>query len=179
MDSRNSTDKIMEIGRLSLVKGKLRHIMAVAENMRMEDEFECSLFDVSPLQALIMPFAFESSTTYTLLADETPVALLGTVETETEGVARVWFLATDKLHNHNVSFLKGCKDVIEILQGKYYILENFVPVENQSTINWLKWCGFVFDETGYSHNNYRFLKFIRCNINKSMSYNEMSQPIYH
>ena len=84
MDSRNSTDKIMEIGRLSLVKGKLRHIMAVAENMRMEDEFECSLFDVSPLQALIMPFAFESSTTYTLLADETPVALLGTVETETE-----------------------------------------------------------------------------------------------
>ena len=179
MDLRNSTDKIMEIGKLSLIKGRLSHVMAVAENMRIEDEFECSLFDISPMQALLMPFAFESSITYTLVAGDKPVALMGTVETEKAGTARVWFLATEELHKHNVSFLKGCKDVIELLQNKYHTLENFVPIENQSTIKWLKWCGFLFDESYYSHNNYKFLKFIRCNVNKSMSYNEMSQPIYH
>ena len=38
------------------------------------------------------------------------------VETEKTGTARVWFLATEELHKHNVSFLKGCKDVIELLE---------------------------------------------------------------
>lgn len=170
---------IMQIGELSLVKGQLSHIMRVAENMRMEDEFECSLFDVSPLEALLLPFAVNSKTTYTLMANNKPIALMGTVKTDMPKIGRVWFLATNELYEHQVSFLKGTKDVVDLLQGDYSMIENFIPIECDNTRKWLEWAGFVFDNEIYYLNNYKFHKFIRCNLNKNMSYNEMSQPIYH
>ena len=64
MVGRNSTPRniISKIGGLTLVKSLACDIPPIAENIREDDAYECSLFSMSPYEALLEGFTEEDST---------------------------------------------------------------------------------------------------------------------
>ena len=166
-------------GNLFLVESIPEDIPHIANNLRKEDEHECKLYDFAPNDAIFDSFIESEGRVFTLLDYEKPIAIMGVTPVNVD-IGKVWFLATDDLYKHYRTFLRKCPDVIDLLQGNYKVIFNFVPQDNLKTIRWLSWCGFYFDvNKTYLHNKHTFLQFFRCNIDKSMSYNKMSQPIYH
>jgi len=72
-------------------------------------------------------------------------------------------LGTHGIDKYRISFLKGCRGVIKLLQGDYKKIYNYVPKHHTDTINWLKWCGFELEDKKYAIENSLFYKFFRCN----------------
>jgi|MDSZ01.2.fsa_nt_gb hypothetical protein len=166
-------------GKLFLVKATYDDIPYIADNLRDEDKLELEMYDVAPYEAIYDSFIESEKTSYTLIDYNKPIAMMG-VSPINEDIGKVWFLATKELNKHYLSFLKKCPEVIDILQGNFKVIFNFVPDTHKKTMRWLAWCGFVFDiERKYLHNQHEFLQFFRCNVDESMSYNTKSQPIYH
>ena len=58
----------------------------------------------------------------------------------------IWLLAHEDIERYAVRFLKESRRVLAHLMGAYPRLENFVDVDNASTIRWLAWLGFSFDK---------------------------------
>ena len=181
MVGRNSTLRniISKIGDLTLVKSLACDIPPIAENIREDDAYECSLFSMSPYEALLEGFTEEDSRSYTLLNKGIPIGMMGVVR-ENDDIGRVWFLATDDVYKEYRKFLRKCPEVIDVLQGDFRVIFNYVPEENKKTMRWLIWCGFLFDiNNKYLHGSSRFMKFFRCKEEKSVKHIVMSQPIYH
>ena len=181
MDSKLYTARniLSKSGKLFLVKSIPDDIPHIANNLRDEDNYECELYDAAPYDAILDSFVESDGRVFTLLDYQEPIAMMG-VTPINKDIGKVWFLSTNNLYKHYMAFLRKCPDVIDLLQGNYKVIFNFVPEDNLKTIRWLSWCGFYFDvNKKYLHNKHTFLQFFRCNIDKSMSYNEMSQPIYH
>jgi len=161
--------EILRVGRLSLVKGAPEHAESVAERLRFNDRRECMIYGLEPLAALTEPFAAPISRTYTIKHDDESIAMCGVVEQDNKS-ARVWMLGTGGVNTNFRQFLRGCREVIDILQGKYETLENFVPVDHHETIMWLSWCGFVFDEELYEINGHTMMRFVRCTVQQNNVY---------
>jgi hypothetical protein len=135
---------------------KFSDIYHIAANMRKEDiqEIEASS-GLKPLEALINGWEL-SIHQKTICGDNNePIAMFGIVLPNV-----VWMLATDKLSEIKIYFLKRCRDYIENLQLTYPLLTNYVDERNTVHIKWLKFCGFKFYET-ININGYNFIRFER------------------
>lgn len=80
------------------------------------------------------------------MADETPVCVFGvaplTMLSET-GVP--WMLGTDLVRRYPRAIVVLGKMYVKLMLKDYIRLENFVHIENNIAIKWLKNCGFEFD----------------------------------
>lgn len=59
-----------------------------------------------------------------------------------EGLA--WLLMTSEIDNHKVFVAKHCKKGLKQMLAKYQRVYNWVNVENEDIIRWLKWMGAKF-----------------------------------
>ena len=171
-------DELMRVGRLSLVKSRPEHAEAIADSLRFFDKRECMIWGFTPLEALTEPFAIDGARNYTIRYDKRPIAMCGIVPTE-DNQARVWMLGTGAINNNFRPFLRGCKGVIDILQGDLDSIENFVPVDHHETIMWLSWCGFVFDDKTYEMNGHMMMRFVRCRERQNNVYYLNQRPVMH
>lgn len=77
------------------------------------------------------------------LVDGTPVALFGL---EPGGIIQrggtPWLVATDKLQENGIAFLKRNKQWVKEMHEKYGVLSNHVYYRNDKSIAWLEWLGF-------------------------------------
>lgn len=169
-----------EVGRikgLSLVKATIDHARMISDSLRMYDARECLIYGLTPLEALLEPFTVYGNKTYAIKLDETVLALCGTVPIE-DNAGRVWMLGTGGINNNYRLFLRGCKQAIDILQGEYDTIENFVPEDHTDTIMWLSWCGFVFDAQKYNIHGHNMMRFVRCRKPESNVY-YLERPVMH
>ena len=120
---------------------------------------------------------FNGNKTYAIKLNETVLALCGTVPIE-DNAGRVWMLGTGGINNNYRLFLRGCKQAIDILQGKYDTIENSVPEDHTDTIMWLSWCGFVFDAQKYNIHGHNMMRFVRCRKPESNVY-YLERPVMH
>ena len=150
----------------------------IAPYLRFQDKRECLIFGLEPIEALSEPLSIEGAKTYTIRYDDNCIAMCGTVPIDEE-TARVWMLGTGAINSNFRPFLRGCKEVIEILQGDYEMVENFVPVDHHETIMWLSWCGFVFDEVMHEVNGHTMMRFVRCINRKNNVYYLQQRPVMH
>lgn len=171
-------DELARVGRLSLVKGRPHHAEQIADSLRFFDKRECMIWGLPPLEALTEPFAVQGSRIYTICFDKRPIAMCGVVPTE-ERQGRVWMLGTGAINNNFRSFLRGCKEVINILQGDLESIENFVPIDHHETIMWLSWCGFTFDDVYYEINGHMMMRFVRCSVRQNNVYYLNQRPVTH
>ena len=182
MDLNNYINReiIASLRNISLAKAKVADVMPVSQNMRLPDIRECAIFGTQPFDCLMDAVINFPDETYTILMNERPVAMCGTSEyPNSKGNASVWMLGTNDIDKHYFVFLRGAKDCINILQADYKNIDNIVPVDHIKTIQWLKWCGFTFEEHIENHYGYDFLRFNRCNLFQSSIYNESSRSVIH
>lgn len=171
-------DELVRVGRLSLIKSRPHHAEEISESLRFHDKRECMIWGFTPLEALTEPFAIDGSRNYTIRFDDRPIAMCGTVPIE-EYQGRVWMLGTGAVNNNFRPFLRGCKEVINILQGDFHTIENFVPVDHHDTIMWLSWCGFTFDDETYEINGHAMMRFVRCRVRQNNVYYLNQRPVMH
>ncbi len=74
----------------------------------------------------------------------------------------IWLLCTDEVEECSLGFLRASKSILSRVDKEYDRLENIVDVENVSTIKWLSWLGFTFeDDPVITPLGFKFLRFRR------------------
>ena len=96
---------------------------------------------LGPLEAL--RFAFENSTfCASLELDGEVIAVCGmSPDTIIGNNASIWLIATDRISEIKLSFLRLCHFFISKMQESYSNLYNFVDAKNLRYIKWLETCG--------------------------------------
>lgn len=120
-------------------------IGAIAASMRPADKREVKLLsNQDPHEALTQSYRL-SSVTRTLSYRDQPLIMYGTSEFQ-KGIGIVWGLGSDALDKHVVGFLRMSKSEVEILQGGYQALFNYVHADNELHLRWVEYVGFtLFD----------------------------------
>ena len=167
-------NEALRVGRLSLIKSLPEHAERIADNMRKPDVRECYIHNLTPLEALTEPMVIQCSYLHCDLTRRR----LGCVGAYYRRYPRTHLAAWPYVYNFR-PFLRGCRPTIELLQGHYASVENFVPVDHHDTIMWLSWCGFTFDENMYEIHSHTFMRFERCAVDKNDGIGELSRPVMH
>ena len=136
---------IHERGEYNARPSVLEDIGAIAASMRPADQREVRLLSgQGPLDALTQSFV-HSSVTRTLSYKDQPLIMYGTAEFQ-PGVGIVWGLGSEALDDHVVGFLRMSRPEVEILQGSYSMIFNYVHADNDLHLKWVKFVGFnLFD----------------------------------
>jgi len=125
----------------------LYHMGCVAEHMRFADSKEAWLDALyRPMHAL-QASVENSSESYTLLCNNTPLAIYGLGRDPDPTIGHPWLLGTTWLeHGEGRRWLvRGALIVVGEFLQKKTLLENWVWKGNRTSIRWLKWLGFQFD----------------------------------
>tara|TARA_A100001015_G_scaffold263831_1_gene311064 strand:+ start:207 stop:728 length:522 start_codon:yes stop_codon:yes gene_type:complete len=171
-------DELARVGRLSLTNATVEDAKSIKDHLRYHDIRECLIHGLTPSEALNDPFFILGSRNFSIKLEDKVIGICGTVPIDPK-TARVWMLGTDEIMEHWFSFLKGSRKVVEILQGEYQLVENFVPVDHTHTIMWLQWCGFDFDDNLYDVANHTMIRFTRCKKSKNNVYYLTKRPVMH
>jgi len=166
------------VGNIYLTDSTLLHAKHVAEKMRPHDIRECAIHMLSPIEALTIPLETEGTKNYTVMHNDTPIGMCGTVATE-DNQARVWLLGTTDIDANYFNFAKSSRVGVEFLQGTYDLIENYVPIDHHHTIMWLAWSGFVVLDERLILNGHELLRFVRCNSVQFSVYNTSNRPVIH
>lgn len=151
------------IGRIDIVSSTSEDAKYLQENLRPDDVRECIIHGVSPNRALHMPLVDKGCKTFTALVDDIPICMFGTMQySNNSSFASIWLLGSKDIEKNYFSFLKASKEIIELLQNDYEVLENVVPSDHKRTITWLAWLGFSFYSVPVYVNSFECLRFVRC-----------------
>ena len=151
-------------GKLELRFARSSDIDLIYPYLRDNDVEECQLHNIDPREVFQSALYDKESVTYTIAVEDVPIAMLGVCDCKYEkSCGVVWMLGTHGIDKYRISFLKGCKGVIKLLQGDYKKIYNYVPKHHLETINWLEWCGFQIEDKKYAIEDSIFFKFFRCN----------------
>jgi len=137
------------LAKYDVVKAEHGHIPHIAANMRDADKIEIWYSSAStPTQALLNGLN-ESEKCYTVLVDGVPTLMFGVVERcLLDRTGTVWMLGTDDIHKIKFGrreFSIMWRKVLELVKG-YNIVDNYVHVDNETSIKWLEFMGFTFSE---------------------------------
>lgn len=171
-------DEFARYGKLSLVNAVAEDAKKIKDELRFADIRECLIQGFTPSEALTDPFFVTGARNFAIKYDDRTVGICGTIPISPKN-ARVWMLGTDEITMNWIPFLKGSRPVVDILQGQYEMVENFVPIDHTHTIMWLQWCGFDFDEQLYDVSNHTMMRFFRCKKDKNNVYYLTKRPVMH
>lgn len=121
----------------------------LAPRLRAVDRFELSLLsDRDPLDTLLHGFEHSDDPRTILAPDGEPVGMFGVVPFS-PGVGVVWMLAADRFTEIETikPFLRWCRPWVEDMQSRWPIMFNLIWTGNDTSLRWLRWCGFEFSPT--------------------------------
>lgn len=129
----------------------LNDAIKLAPNMKEGDVAEIKASNnLTPLQALIIPFTVEHAIIYTVIGDgEEPIAMFGSCPTPDEETGLVWLLSAESLiqKTYKTRFLRECKHWIGEISKPYSYVYNYVDVRNWKSVRWLEHFGFKILKT--------------------------------
>lgn len=122
-------------------------IQLVADNMRECDRREIwSAFHSLPLSAIIRSVQ-NSTLKWTIRDGDVPLGIFGVgASSAMSDRGSPWLLATPELNRIRIPFLRQSRECVQRMLAQHSFLENWVDVRNTTSVKWLKWCGFEFDE---------------------------------
>lgn len=117
----------------------------LSSRLRKADIAECyAASGADPKVALCIGLEFGDITKTMIAPDGEPLGMFGVGQSHIPEAGVIWMVATDKLAQYQIKFLRLNKPVIETLQQQYLALFNFVDARNELHIKWLRWMGFTF-----------------------------------
>ncbi len=133
----------------------------VAQFMRCCDRAEIwAAHNAMPLPALERSIE-ASSLSWSIRKGEECIGLFGVgADPAMEERGSPWLLATPKLEDISITFLKQSKECVQRMLDRHSFLENWVDQRNLTSIKWLEWCGFtVFDPEPFGVEGRLFCRF--------------------
>lgn len=141
----------------SIVSLKKRAFTVSVRQVRMEDADylapklrKADLQEIKAVSGEVPQIALErsiewSDTCYAIVNEkDKPIALFGVIpDLDIDSSGFVWFLGSNELPKHSVTFLRHSKEWIDKLHQRFHRLWNYIDVRNEVHIRWLKWCGFT------------------------------------
>ena len=135
---------------LELLPARTEHAYQLAPMMKQADREEVKAASgLEPLEALLKSLKL-SEKAYALLAGKEVIAL-GELAPLTHNVGIPWALTSDKIALYPKQFCKITKELLKGFHKRYSLLINFCDARNNTTIRWLKWCGFQFVGTVHKY----------------------------
>lgn len=126
---------------IKIVPAELRHLLAVAEDIREYDARELKMFTgMDPFLALDF-IRNKANKCWVVLHDGVPAVVFGYNITDLiHKVAAPFMIATNYAAKRPFLFARHSKTVMEYFAG--YYLVNYVPTNNDLAKGWLTWMGF-------------------------------------
>jgi hypothetical protein len=143
-----------------IVPAKITHVGPLATKMREADRIECKALGRTPKEALRLGLRMSLYSLSAIEDDGAVTAMFGlTVVSALSGVARPWFLGTDRVFMHPRELLCIGKRVLTWWKDEFPCLENIVAVNNHAAIRLLcKW-GFEVGGAVEIHRGIEFVPF--------------------
>lgn len=135
----------------------------LAPKMREADAREVyAASGLSQSDALYMSMAGSEETNSIIHEDEV-IGMFGVGACELTGNGIPWMLASDKITDISLQFLRESRAWIKGVQERYPILYNHVAAENEVAVTWLKFLGFKFiaEYENYMDGGLTFYEFVR------------------
>lgn len=122
-------------------------IAFVADNLRDSDRAEIQAsYAAEPLEALTRSVQ-ASTLKWTIRDGDLVIGIFGVgAVSMMSDHGSPWLLATPDIENIRMTFLRQSRICIGRMLDQHSFLENWVDVRNTTSVKWLKWCGFKFDE---------------------------------
>lgn len=123
----------------------------IGANMRKVDvkEFREQGINMHPTAVLEDGRAY-SDLAWTIIADNTPIAMFGVVPMWQESVrwkksiGSIWLLGTDDVETFSKDFIRASKHWLQRVSKNYDLVGNNVHMSNSVHLRWLEWLGFDF-----------------------------------
>lgn len=141
---------------------KPEEVVHVAKDLRHSDVNELILATgCRDMIKLIARSCFLSEVCFGLYYDEKIVGLAGATEGDLQGWSIPWMVATPEFENDKKAAVHVSKRLFNELIQRYPKMANFVSAENETSIRWLSWLGFVISRKAHTFgpNNAEFYRF--------------------
>jgi len=137
-------------------------VITLASTMCEADVLEIKLSDgLSPLDALRRACR-ESAEVNTIVGSDGKLLGMFGLSYIDDLVGSPWMLSTGKLSNYYIKFLRQSRQWVEDANNRRSVLVNYVHVENDNAIKWLRFLGFSFiRKVDYGVSNAPFYEFVR------------------
>ena len=127
----------------------LADAIQLAPKMRIADREEIRASNgSSPLEALVIPFTYEKSRSYTIIgtAKEGVIGMFGVAPTKDPEYGIAWLLSSETLFKHTKQFIKECPYWVSQMSEGYTYIYNWVDRRNWKSLKWLQFLGFEAKE---------------------------------
>lgn len=133
--------------KFQIVKPEEFHIIHIAEKMRLDDQREVwAMAHMTPEEALRASIKSKGEK-HTVLADGEPIAMFGVgLPSMMSGRGVPWLLAREGFEKYFKSIGRYSRRYIDYALDVYDSLENYIDIRNTTSIRWLRWLGFNFDQ---------------------------------
>lgn len=118
-------------------------LVELSANIRDIDAKECQLMLNLPVaQAVKLSFAV-SYESYTGRVNGELVTIFGIARPHTlSGEGIPWLLGTPLVEKYTFTFLRKSRKIVRGWGKRHPVMKNYVYVENETSIQWLRWLGF-------------------------------------
>ena len=127
----------------------LADAIQLAPKMRIADREEIRASNgSSPLEALVIPFTYKKSRSYTIIgtAKEGVIGMFGVAPTKDPEYGVAWLLSSENLFKHTKQFIKECPYWVSQMSEGYTYIYNWVDRRNWKSLKWLQFLGFEAKE---------------------------------
>ena len=127
----------------------LADAIQLAPKMRIADREEIRASNgSSPLEALVIPFTYKKSRSYTIIgtAKEGVIGMFGVAPTKDPEYGIAWLLSSEDLFKHKKQFIKECPYWVSQMSEGYTYIYNWVDRRNWKSLKWLQFLGFEAKE---------------------------------
>lgn len=146
--------------KLIIVSSVLEDVYELSNNLRQDDINELSAFNLTAEEGLLRGFTL-SEECFSVKENNKTIGMFGISNYDLPPYfASIWFLGSDEIEKHPITFVKeGINYVNKFLQ-KYDILINAVDSRNTKHIEWLRHIGMTITKP-IDINGYEFLQFYK------------------
>ena len=127
----------------------LADALQLAPKMRKADREEIRASNgSSPLEALVIPFTYKKSRSYTIIGTvkEGVIGMFGVSPTKDPEYGIAWLLSSEILFKHTKQFIKECPYWVSQMSEGYTYIYNWVDRRNWKSLKWLQYLGFEAKE---------------------------------
>lgn len=119
--------------------------LKVLKHLREQQALTLDKLEMSP-EALLRKALEQPATT--ILVNDKPAAMFGTVSTTLIGLTKIWLIATPLIEREPIAFLRASRRVLKEYHAKHGMLIGVVDRDFIKSKHWLEWCGFEELERG-------------------------------
>ncbi len=129
-------------------------------NLRSADLEEIAAHGEHDAHSALMAGLGSPDGCFTVISEQTPVAMFGTYPSDVEGVGFVWLLASPDIIRDKVQFLREARPWVLAFHDRYPVMTNVVHCRNLLHLRWLRWMGFQITRP-MNINEHSFFQFVR------------------